>query len=166
VATAVRGQRPAFPRVLDDPPASGTRPLTTVADLRRATDALTRLAAETVLVTEILGVDLAPLPAGVTLGDLGRTAVANVLLGRPARPTPLRLPDVLALAGALPGGQASEAIRKQVHDALTAVAGARTLPPHWAAVVDEWLARLGRGVAQRGDQVVLDRRFVEGLLLE
>lgn len=168
IANAVRGQRPAFPRLLDEPPAPGTRPFTSSADLRRAVDALTRLAAETVLVYDVLGDDPAKRGPAVTLGDLGRTAVARALLGEPAAPRPLRLPDVVGLAKVLPGGTPSPEALQRVHDAIAARAQAsgHALPPHWQAVVDEWLARLGRGVAQRGDQVVLDRAFVEGLLLE
>src|SRR4029453_9115169 len=41
VAPAMRGVRPAYHRLLDDPPESGTRPIVSIEDMRRATLAVT-----------------------------------------------------------------------------------------------------------------------------
>jgi hypothetical protein len=168
IAQALRGQRPAFPRLLDDPPQSGTRPIASVADLRRATMAFAVLGAETVLVHEILRQDPVALGDGVTLGDVGRTATAHILLGQPADAARLRLPDVVALASVMPEGQVPVDAAMRVLAALTELATALQLelPPQSDQVVAGWLQHLARGIEQRGDKVVLDRRFVEGLLVE
>lgn len=168
IATALRGARPRYSRLLDEPPETGTRPIATLEDMRRATISLTRVAAQTVLVHEILQADPIRIGDAVTLGDVGRTATARALLGRDLNAEPVRLPDIVALAEALPGGQAAPVAREKVARAFGQRAAAQKipLPPEWAAVVDGWIADLGRGVAQRGSSVVLDRRFVEGLLVE
>jgi hypothetical protein len=168
IATALRGARPSYARLLDDPPETGTRPIATLEDMRRATLALTRVAAQTVLVHELLHADPIRLGDAVTLGDVGRTAVAHALLGGEISAEPLRLAHVVALAEHLPGGVAAPASREKIARAFGQAAAAKKipLPPEWAAVVDGWIADLGRGVVQRGNQVVLDRRFVEGLLVD
>jgi Family of unknown function (DUF6178) len=168
IATALRGYRPLYSRLLDEPAEAGTRPITTLEDLRRATLALTRVAAQTVLVFDVLGADPVQIGDAATLGDVGRTATAHALLGHEASAQALRLPDVVALAEALPEGQVPETAREKVARAFGERAAAQKipLPPEWAAVVDGWMGDLGRGVARRGNSVVLDRRFVEGLLVE
>jgi hypothetical protein len=168
IATGFRGARPAYSRLLEDPPETGARPIATLEDMRRATLAVTRVAAQTVLVHDLLHADPIRLGDAVTLGDVGRTAVAHALLSGTASAAPLRLAHVVALAEQLPGGQASSVAREKIARAFGQLAAEKKipLPPEWAAVVDGWIADLGRGVAHRGDQVVLDRRFVEGLLVE
>jgi hypothetical protein len=167
-ATALRGPRPAFARSLDAPPQPGTRPLASMDDVRIATAAITQLAAQVVLVHEVIGVDPAARGEGLTLGDVGRTACARVLLGGGAAATPLSLADVVALAQALPGGQIGPNERATVARAFGARAAERkiVLPSECGTVLDGWVAELARGVAKRGSTVVLDRQFVEGLLLE
>jgi hypothetical protein len=82
--------------------------------------------------------------------------------------SPLRLPDVVALAAAMPDGAVDAAGRDAIGAALAgrAASAGKPLPPEWPFVVEQWLSGLGRGVARRGQSVVLDRRFVEGLLVE
>jgi hypothetical protein len=159
IAVAMNGPRPAFPRLIDEPPEAGTRPITTLEDLRRATLAVTRIAAQTVLVYDLLGV--------TTLGDVGRTALAHLLVGEPLSAAPLSLTDLPRLAAALPGGQTDAAAQEKAARAFGELAASKqlALPPEWAVAVDGWLAGLARGVEKRGDQVVLDRRFVEGLIV-
>ena len=82
---------PAFPRLLDDPPANGERPISSLADLARLTAAIERAAAAQAMLVG-LGVRPAHLSAqalaGVEPGDraaldasvLARTALVRLLL--------------------------------------------------------------------------------------
>lgn len=96
ILSATRGQRPEFPRLLDEPPGQGTRPFQTLADVQRVVDRLAELALQIQFVYEYLRVDPREIGPGVTLGDVGRTAVANALLGRPLT-QPISTRDLLEL---------------------------------------------------------------------
>jgi hypothetical protein len=168
IAAALRGPRPTLARSLDDTPGPGTRPIGSMDDVRRVTQAATRLAAQVVLVYEVVGADPAQLGEAVTLGDVGRTAAARAALGGPAEARPLGLADVTALGQALAGGALPDDARERVARAFGERAAQRkiVLPPECGAVLDGWMAELAFGVQKRGSGVVLDRKFVEGLLLE
>jgi hypothetical protein len=92
---ALREPRPAFARALDTPTGTGTRPLGSLADIARVTALLADLATQTRLVFDVLGQDPASLGAGVTLGDVIRTAVVQAALGRGARFAPVTPADLL-----------------------------------------------------------------------
>jgi hypothetical protein len=99
--------RPLFPRVLDNPPAAGERPFSTLADLATATAAVERAAAAVELLTG-LGVHPSHLspecleamastasregskvtidPTAVDTGSLARTVLVARLLGDPPLP--------------------------------------------------------------------------------
>jgi hypothetical protein len=168
IATALRGGRPALSRALDEPPGPGTRPIGSMDDVRRLTEAITRLAAQVVLVHEVIGKDPAAVGEAVTLDDVGRTACARAVLGHPPDAAPLRLADVTELGQRLAGGRVTGEQRRGVARAFGERAAAKKvlLPPECGAVLDGWMADLGEGVDKRGPQVVLDRRFVEGLLID
>jgi len=88
---------PLFPRLLDEPPANGERPISSLADLARLTAAIERAAAAQALLVG-LGVRPAHLSveslAGVDPVDrtaldasvLGRTALVRALLAEPSEP--------------------------------------------------------------------------------
>ena len=99
--------RPLFPRVLEDPPAPGERPFSTLADLAAATAAVGRAAAAVELVTGLgvrpwhllpeaieamanlvgrNGETLAIDPAAIDTGVIARTVLVARLLGGPPGP--------------------------------------------------------------------------------
>ena len=152
--TALR-LHPAFPRILDDPPASGERPIASLADLARLTAAIERAAAAQVL---LLGLGVTPAAVELATGDgvepadraaidtavLARTALVLALLARgptatkeELRPlTPLEVgrfgkhaagsPAVLQQARALLEGLAPEAMTR----------AAREMAARWVASLE------------------------------
>jgi len=167
VLEAALSPHPAFPRILDDPPGVGERPIASVADLARLTAAIERAAAAQVL---LLGLGVTPAVLEMATGDgvepadraaidtavLARTALILALLSRgPAdgaaeglRPlTPLEVgrfskraaasPAVLDRARALLEGLAPEAMTR----------AAREMAARWVASLaplDPVLVRRGR----------------------
>jgi hypothetical protein len=92
--------RPLFPRLLDQPPASGERPFATLADLHRASGALEEAAAAVTLLVGLgvrpeqltaVGPDALADPAALDTGLLARTVLARTLLQGPS-------PELAALA--------------------------------------------------------------------
>lgn len=84
VFEAVRRRHPLFPRILDDPPASGERPFGSLADLAQATAAIQRAAAAQAMLQR-LGVE----PTRLTSEELGaatpdRNAIDTGVLARTA----------------------------------------------------------------------------------
>ncbi len=127
---ALREARPAFPRALDEPPGAGTRPLTSLADVARVTALLAELAVEIRLVYDVLQADPVALGAGVTLGDVLRTAVAQAALGRGMVFAPLTPADVLAYQRLDPAEVLTKALAAfpaEYHSVLPGFAAGKTV---------------------------------------
>jgi hypothetical protein len=97
VLDAVTQLRPLFPRLLDEPPRTGERPFASVADIARATAAVTEAGAAQALLfalgvraehltPEALGGTLSEEAAAVDAGVLGRTALVARLLEATSSP--------------------------------------------------------------------------------
>jgi hypothetical protein len=167
VIKAVRAPWPMLACAVDDPPASGARPFSATADIRRATDVLARLAVRIALV-EHLGVDLVamaerpePRPA---LDDHARTAVARVALGGELAASPLTAAELDQLRALIVDGKLAVAARVRALAAINDWANRRgfaALNP--GALVEGWLADL-EGVLG-GIRGPIDPRFVDGVLI-
>jgi hypothetical protein len=168
ILEAVTRLRPMFPRLLDDPPSAGERPVRHLVDLARAAAAIEQAAAAQAMVRS-LGVtpeDVAPGgpalagtgldAAGLDLGTLARTAlVARLLEGgetkraaRPARFHPLAPDQVKAFEALAKGARSKDkapklpsAIEKNARAILTAAAP-QPLAAAAEAVTARWLATL------------------------
>lgn len=147
VAAGLREKRPVYARVLDDPPQPGTRPFTTMDDVRRAATAIARLAAETQLVFDVGGADPRALGHAVTLGDAGRTLLVHAALGHEPRVAPLTQEDVRAFL-ALPERDRRAAAEIALRERLG------TPPQEFSAVIEGWMGDL------------TDLRRVESLIVE
>lgn len=99
---AVLRPHPVFPRLLDDPPAGGERPIASLADLARLTLAVERAAAAQVL---LLGLGVTPGAFEAAIGDgvepADRAAIDTAVLARTAL--------VLALLRRTPGRRTAAA---------------------------------------------------------
>lgn len=177
VLAALRGPRPWFPRALDAAPESGVRPFASMDDVRRAAEALTRLALRIALV-EALGVSLAglaerPAPApgaapGPIIDDYIRTALVRATRGEPFAATPLHPSEMLAVCrdhvergrltpqarDAAAGGLISCLDRNQV------TAGRQLLP----AMLDAWLADIEERIGGLPADRAPDPRFLPGFV--
>ena len=141
LATALVGARPVFPSALDVPAAGGTRPLASLRDVATVTQAIERVASELTIVHDVLGQNPAALGPSVTVGDVGRTAIAWIVLGQPPAATPLEPKDVREIARVLADDAGRAAARDRV---AAAFAG-----PH-APVAAAWLDALIETGAARG----------------
>ena len=151
VLEALLRARPLYAEVLDEPPATGVRPLSSLAELRRTAEHLTGLAARIAL-ADALGVDLiaiaqTPEPRP-ELDDHIRTALCRVLAGGEMSPAPLD-PDELARVrrGPLAGGRLGEEDRARAARALLELAAGNRI-----AVPAELLAQLAAGWLDRIEQ--------------
>jgi len=127
---ALREARPAFPRVLDEPPGTGTRPLASLSDVARVTALLAELAVLIRLVYDVLGADPVALGAGVTLGDVLRTAVVQAALGRGATFAPVTPADLLAYQRLEPAAvreRALAAFPPEYHSVIAAYTDGKTV---------------------------------------
>jgi hypothetical protein len=166
--------RPLFTRAAEQPPADGLRPFEAQADVRRAAELLTQLAARIALV-ESLGVNLlamaqAPEPrAG--LDDYIRTALVRVMAGAGAElsSAALRQAELAAWrTAAVDAGAVTAAARAAAHAAIKtrlAAAGARLADEQRKILVDGWIADLEATLAGVADGAI-DPRFVDGVLVE
>jgi hypothetical protein len=143
-------------------PGGGVQPFATVADVRRAAAALTRLALRIAIAEQGLGVDLAalahapePRPA---LDDCARTALARALGGGAAEPSPLSPGEIPRDFGPEARARAAAALRARL-DAAGVSAGREYLD----ALVDSWLSELRTALAELPARP--DPRFVAGVLL-
>jgi hypothetical protein len=167
VLEAVSRPRPAFPRVIDEPPSAGERPFRSLADLARATAAIEQAAAAQAMLAGLgvrpehvapgapilaeAGVDDAALDAGL----LARTAlVARLVRGRSSAaaeppmsfrlldPREVRefeaLLDVQAPEGTM---KLTETLKKKAKAILEAASPGR-LAGAAAAVADRWIGGL------------------------
>lgn len=141
LATALVGARPVFPRALDVPSAPGTRPLASLRDVATVTKVIEQVASEVTLVHDVLGQNPAALGPSVTVGDVGRTAVAWVMLGQPPAATPLEPKDVREVARLLADDAARATARARVAAAFEG--------PHAGAALG-WLDTLIETGATRG----------------
>ncbi len=155
-----RGRRPRMPRMLDTPPAGGTRPFRSAADIRLAAAAIASAARVPVFFFDDLGLSVeavaeaAMASPGFTFGTLARTLAARILLdGKlPEDPAPkaLRPPEVGALLARLRERALTAEDQAEVGRVLLArvAARGRTAPVELEAWFDEWFADLGRRVAE------------------
>jgi hypothetical protein len=171
VIEAVTQRRPAFPRLLDDPPRTGERPFASIADVARATAALEEAAVAQALLFA-LGVRaedidseeaIAATPAGAQGGDidgdggaidagvLARTALVARLLAPDSRsrrqpPIPFRplTTDEVRSFEALTRAPGDQDVSMKLGDKLTRKAKAIL-----DAVSPEGLADAARKVAER-----------------
>jgi hypothetical protein len=104
VLEAALRPHPAFPRILDEPPASGERPIASLADLASLTAAIERAAAAQIL---LLGLGVTPAAFELATGDgvepADRAAIDTAVLARTAL--------ILALLSRRPGAGAAEGLR-------------------------------------------------------
>jgi hypothetical protein len=163
--------RPWFPELLDRPDGTGFRPFESVADLRTAAAALTRLTLR-IAVVQSLGVDLVALGAAPEprpeLDEHVRTALARVLGGGPLSAAPLRRAELSALrqrafTGALLPAEARAAARGALVDHLE-----RSRVDHDPQVLNEllagWLDDLEQTFASWPTGPDADLRFAGGVI--
>ncbi|MEZ4368218.1 MAG: DUF6178 family protein [Kofleriaceae bacterium] len=173
--TGLRGPRPLFPRVLDEPPAAGLRPFASGRDLRVAAELLTRLTLRIAL-AEDLGLDLAamaelPEPRA-ELDDHLRTALARAIVVDGAAPpwsaAALTTDELRALrAGAFDGARLTSAARGRGVELLVARLDHLALGAHatlGATLAGNLLDDLEAAIGPLSDAVP-DPRFVSGVLL-
>jgi hypothetical protein len=149
-----------MPRVLDTPPANGTRPFRSAADIRLAATAIASAARVPVFFFDDLGV---PVPAvteaassapGLTFGTIARTLAARVLVSgaidERAPLSPLRPPEVGALLARLRDGALTAEDQAEVGRVLLARVSARgrTAPVELEAWFADWFRDFGRRVAE------------------
>jgi hypothetical protein len=164
--------RPLFSRAAEQPPAEGLRPFESQADVRRAAELLTQLAARIALV-ESLGVNLIamgqlPEPRAA-LDDHVRTALVRAMTGGELSSAALSQAELAAWrAAALAGGAitalARAAARTAVRDRLASV-GVKLAEEPQKVLVEGWLADIEQtlgGVTE----AEIDPRFVEGILVQ
>ncbi|MBI4508717.1 MAG: hypothetical protein HY698_03710 [Deltaproteobacteria bacterium] len=158
VLGALKGQRPLFSRVLDDPPAGGTRPLGSLEDIRRAADVLAEVAEQVRFVTEVLGVDSAKLPPTATVGDVARTALVHAALGHGLVASPLSPGQVLEfLQAGFQGGTFAPKVAERIEMLIPREFRARA-----HGFMDEILGDLGGLDRTKAPE----KRHVSGLVLE
>ena len=145
------GARPWYPRHLDAKGETGIRPFESKLDLRRAAEALTKLALR-IAIADSLGVDLvdpqvAEEPA---LDDYLRTALARAAVGGELSPAPLSGDELRALAALAADGALAADARAQASAALSdhlaatgITAGAEFLHELTAAWLEEIATSVG-----------------------
>lgn len=164
--------RPLFARAAELPPADGLRPFEAQADVRRAAELMTQLAARVALV-EGLGVNLvamaqAPEPRPA-LDDHVRTALVRAMAGGEFSAAALRQAELAAWrASAVAAGAltpAARAIARKVVRERLAAAGVKLADEQQAILVDGWLAEIEATLGGVADGAI-DARFVEGVIVE
>jgi hypothetical protein len=178
VATALFERPPRVARVAYDPTASGSRPFTSLEDVRRITALLEESASLAATVARMLDVDPAKLakaklggtlpgqPDEIRFGDLVRTALVRRLGGGRLVATPLRAADVeKLLAGAVEGGRLTPAARDKARAALEQrlAAVGKPVPERLGSWLEKWLAPLEEHVT--GLQSPVDPRLVASVLM-
>jgi hypothetical protein len=164
--------RPLFARAAEVPPADGLRPFEAQADIRRAAEVMSQLAARVALV-ESLGVNLVamaqlpePRPA---LDDHIRTALVRAMGGGEFSAAALRQAELVAwrttsVAGGAIEAAARVAARQVIRDRLAA-AGVKLADEQQAILTDGWLADIEATLGGIADAAI-DARFVEGIIVE
>ncbi|MEO6951311.1 MAG: DUF6178 family protein [Polyangia bacterium] len=158
-----RGHRPRMTRALDTPPAAGTRPFRTAADVRLSASALQSASRVPVFFFDDLGLSLesaaeaSTSSPGVTFGTLARTLAARILInpelldGEAALSlSPLRAPEVGVLLSRLHNGQLGMEDQALVGGRITErlARRGRSAPFELETWFGEWFADLGRRVAE------------------
>ena len=168
---ALTSQRPSFPCELDDPPGSGPRAFESQRDVRRAAEALTRLALR-IAVAEAMGanVQAAAAQPGVGLDDYIRTALVRAMIGGEPTPTPLSDAELTAVrARAFAGASLTEAAREAASTAVLAVldrervSAGRDFVPE---LVGAWLEELEELFGGLPAGELPDARFLAGVITE
>ena len=159
----LRGRRPRMARMLDTPPANGTRAFRSAADIRLAASSLQSAARIPVFFFDDLGLTIEGVgeavssSPGLAFGTIARTLAARILVGGielgalgPLVLMPLRPPEVGALLARLQHGALAPADQATVGVALLAriTARGRTAPPELEAWFSDWFANLGKRVAE------------------
>ncbi len=166
---ALTGQRPSFPRELDDPPGSGPRAFESQRDIRQAAEALTRLALR-IAIAEAVGANVkaASEQPGVTLDDYIRTALVRAMIGGEPTPTPLSDAELTELrARAFAGDKLTDAARQAAGEALLAllerekVSAGRNFMPE---LVGAWLEEIEELFGGLPAGEVPDARFLAGVI--
>ena len=164
--------RPLFARVAEVPPVVGLRPFESQADLRRAAELLSQLAARIALV-EGLGVNLvamAQLPEPRPgLDDHLRTALVRTMAGGEFSAAALRQAELAAWrAGCVIAGRITAPARAAARAALKArlaAAGVALADEQQAILVDRWVGEIEQTLAGISEGAI-DPRFVDGILVE
>ncbi len=172
---ALTGQRPSFPCELDDPPGAGPRAFESQRDVRRAAEALTRLALR-IAIAEAIGANVQAaaeqpeVAPRATIDDFIRTALVRAMIGGEPTPTPLTDAELVELRGRAFAGEAlTDAAREAAGAAVLAVldrekvsAGRNFVPElltAWLAQLEELFGGLPAGEAP-------DARFLSGVITE
>jgi hypothetical protein len=167
---ALLGARPFYARHLDGAGETGVRPFESQADLRRAAEALTRLALR-IAAVDSLGVDLLGVRDGaehVELDDYLRTALARAALGQTLSPAPLLPGELRALAERSRGETLPDEVRERAAGALeehldrAAIEGGRIYLP---GLIEGWLGDLASALAPLAGHDEIDPGLVAGLLV-
>jgi hypothetical protein len=185
VLAALLRQRPWFSTLLDTPaspaaaPVDDIRPFTSLEDVRRVAESLTRLALR-IAVVDGLGVDLLALarratsrPApgastGPSIDDYVRTALVHAALDQPFDATPLQPGDVLSLCRTrIEHGRLTPAARDAAAQGIVSsldraqvTAGRHLLP----ALLDAWLTDIEDRVGSLPTDQAPDPRFLDGFV--
>lgn len=165
ILTSLARTRPAFPRLLDQPPAAGQRAFATLADLAKGTRAVERAAAAIGLLAG-LGIRPAQLtpealallagtstatgsvktldPAAIDAGVLARTVLVAQLIGE-ASAGPIVLPTALVTKFKQSFNSTSElpeAARAQAMEILRQASPSKSIEGVYAEVAERWLQGL------------------------
>lgn len=135
VFEALRRRHPVFPRILDDPPASGERPFGSLADLAHATAAIQRAGAAQAMLQR-LGVDASRLTSeelgaakpdrsAIDTGVLARTALVILLTAKKAKADEHHEKHASPSAGAKASTAAALAFRPLTPDEAESFAGGK-----------------------------------------
>lgn len=165
VLQALAKQHPAFPRLLDQPPAAGERPFSSLSDLATATRAVERAAAAIALLRK-LGVEAAHLspeslatmapeaglepgkgtldPAAIDTDVVARTVLVRHLSGLPAiPPNALSRPAIEKFKSSFSSGkQPTENAIKMAFELLTAANANQPLAGASLEVASRWMLGL------------------------
>jgi hypothetical protein len=172
LVAALVSPRPLLSRAAELPPADGMRPFESQADVRRAAELLTQLAARVALV-ESMGVNVVamaqlaePRPA---LDDHLRTALVRVMAGGELSSAALRQAELAAwrktaVADGAITPSARATARAAVRDRL-ARDGVKLADEQLSILVEGWLREIEESLAGVALDAI-DARFVEGVLVE
>ncbi len=166
---ALLGARPWYPVCLDEPGAHGIRPFESRADVRRAAEAVTRLALR-VAAADALGASLLEAGEGgdhPELDDHIRTALARVVAGGALSAAPLAPAEIEALVRSARGGQFPDEAKDRAKGAFTdhlraaqVSAGMEYVPDLMAA----WLSELEATFSPLSDTEDVDPAMLAGVV--